>query len=236
MAAIFAFNVPVALIFVAVNRLPMMSFFWVMLIPPLAAVMNQARSQPALEFLTTRPLRPGWLAAGTIAPWALIALLFPLAALLSLRAGGLSQGLEPSGSFTLPDQTRYLREVVGAHWLSAEAATSHPFAPEVWLSLQPLLYQHVLRLALLTLAAIFSISGFTGVTSRRLTGGARGRAEAIARGARLLLLLVTCAAVLTCSQFINLWHHRLVAIPIWLCGVLALAGAASLRLPSTARK
>ena len=204
-----------------------MSMLWVILIPVLAAAISQARSPQALEFLATRPLRPGWLAAGTVVPWALIALLVPLATLLNLRWGGLSQGLEKSGFLTVPDQARYLREVVGAHWLSADAATSHPFPPEVWSALQPLLYQHVLRLALLTLALLFSISGFIGVASR---------VDKIARGLRLILLVVTSAAVLTCSQLINMWPHRLVTIPLWLCGVLALGGAASLRLPSTARK
>jgi hypothetical protein len=174
------------------------------------------------------------LTAATIVPWALIALLLPLSTWLSLRSGELNQGLETSGLFALPDQTRYLREVIGANWLSAEAALSHPFPPDVWIRQQPLLYQHVLRLALLTLAAMFSISGFVGVTPRRLSAGS-GRVDSIARGVRLLLLVVTGAAVVMCSQLNSLWHYHLIFLPLWLCGVLALAGAASLRLPSPAR-
>jgi hypothetical protein len=220
---IWSLVLPMPIILALRERLPVMSMFWYATIIPMSSMIALAHAPAAREFLRTRPLRRGWLLAGTVAPWTLFSLWQPVIAFLRVRSGVLRGGLDQAHDplvLSRDEQLRYLREVIGATWFPAAAARG-PLSPEVWAALQPLLYQHVLRMAILTLALVFSITAATITDSHHRASGAR-------RWPNRLLAVVTFLAILPYINRFALWHARWTAPPIWLSVVLALAGMISM--------
>jgi hypothetical protein len=215
-------NLPVALLFAAVGPLPTLSFTWLMLIAPVSSLIASAYAPNADEFLRTRPLRSAWLIAGTVLPWTLIILLLPAVTLFKVPVDALSASLQsrdPGFGFTHRAQVTYLREIIGATWLPAPA-TRGLISPEIWARLRPLLYLHVLRLAILMLALLFAMTGATIAASWKATGAGRW--------SRVVLILATAGAALPCVDLARVWHVRWPTAPLWLSVALFFAAVASM--------
>lgn len=192
---------------------PMLSSTEVMVAAILSGLLTRARSPSTLAFLQARPFTRRSLWLGTWLPAIVLVVLPPLSMLLTVQEewfiGPTALGFTSGGA----NKLSYLREILGATFLPASLPAGGMPA-EIWPALPPLLVRHAFRLALLSLALLFSLAGQAMASARRTDG------RALWPG--WLSSLLVSAMLVPCLDAARSWRIPWAPPPLWLAGAMAL--------------